>query len=93
MSKFEEQIKDLSPEEQVVTLRIVEASQALYGAAETQLLEGLGQTEGRLRDGFDALVMITFPGTGNPVARHRADRSRGRIRERAQVACDNDLSL
>ena len=58
MSDFEEQLKLLSPEEQQVTRMLVEVSQALYGAAEAQLLEGLSQTEGRLRDGIDALIMV-----------------------------------
>jgi len=58
MSVLDEQMKGLSPEEQQVTHRLVEVSQALYGAAEAQLLEALSQTEGRLRDGFEALVMV-----------------------------------
>ena len=55
MSVFDEQLKGLSDEEQSI---LVEVSQALYSAAEAQLLEGLRHTEGRPRDGFDALVMV-----------------------------------
>lgn len=55
MSVFDEQLKGLSPEEQSI---LVEVSQALYSAAEAQLLEGLRHTQDRPRDGFDALVMV-----------------------------------
>ena len=55
MSDFDEHMKGLSPEERSI---LVEVPQALYGAAEAQLLEGLSHTEGRPRDGFDALVMV-----------------------------------
>lgn len=40
-----------------MTHMVIEMSQALYREAEAQLLEGFRHTEGRPRDGFDALVM------------------------------------
>ena len=58
MSDFEEQMKSLSPEEQKLTRMLVEVSQALYSEAEAQLLEDFRHTDGRPRDGFDALVMV-----------------------------------
>ena len=65
MSDFEEQMKRLSPEEQKLTRMLFEAAQALYREAEVQLLEGFMHTEGRPRDGFDAMVLVCAIACGN----------------------------